>query len=152
MFHNLKRDFSKTLKQQIKEGTSKGWTYIGVFGRGENAILKFISESQFDSFRIWSAVCPVQFRDADFSQQCTANGYILACFVIHQLFISLLFAMRENRLLCCYCGSYGNTVNNSPAIVWQQYRRTARDKERRYTIVLASLELVHLQIKTDCTR
>lgn len=45
MFHNLKRDFSKTLKQQIKEGTSKGWTYIGVFGRGENAILKFISES-----------------------------------------------------------------------------------------------------------
>lgn len=45
MFHNLKRDFSKTLKQQIKEGTSKGWIYIGVFGRGENAILKFISES-----------------------------------------------------------------------------------------------------------
>ena len=45
MFHNLKRDFSKTLKQRIKEGTSKGWTYIGVFGRGENAILKFISES-----------------------------------------------------------------------------------------------------------
>ena len=45
MFHNLKRDFSKTLKQQIKEGTSKGWTYIGVFGRGENAILKFIRES-----------------------------------------------------------------------------------------------------------
>ena len=58
MFHNLKRDFSKTLKQQIKDGTSKGWTYIGVFGRGENAILKFISESQFDSFRIWSAALP----------------------------------------------------------------------------------------------
>ena len=68
MFHNLKRDFSKTLKQQIKEGTSKGWTYIGVFGRGENAILKFISESQFDSFRIWSAACSVRFRDADLFQ------------------------------------------------------------------------------------
>ena len=66
MFHNLKRDFSKTLKQQIKEGTSKGWTYIGVFGRGENAILKFISESYFDSFRIWQEACPVRFRDADF--------------------------------------------------------------------------------------
>ena len=69
MFHNLKRDFSKTLKQQIKEGTSKGWTYIGVFGRGENAILKFISESQFDSFRIWWQLCPVRFRDADLFQQ-----------------------------------------------------------------------------------
>ena len=69
MFHNLKRDFSKTLKQQIKEGTSKGWTYIGVFGRGENAILKFISESQFDSFRIWWQLRPVQFRDADLFQQ-----------------------------------------------------------------------------------
>ena len=45
MFHNIKRDYDKTLKEQIKEGTSKGWVYIGVFGRGENAILKFISES-----------------------------------------------------------------------------------------------------------
>ena len=45
MFHNLKRHLSQTVNQQIKEGTSKGWTYIGVFGRGENAILKFISES-----------------------------------------------------------------------------------------------------------
>ena len=41
MFHNIKRDYDKTLKEQIKEGTSKGWIYIGVFGRGANAILKF---------------------------------------------------------------------------------------------------------------
>ena len=41
MFHNIKRDYDKTLKEQIKEGTSKGWVYIGVFGRGTSAILKF---------------------------------------------------------------------------------------------------------------
>ena len=41
MFHNVKRDYDKSLKEQIKEGTSKGWVYIGVFGRGTNEILKF---------------------------------------------------------------------------------------------------------------
>lgn len=41
MLHSIKRDYNKTLKEQIKEGTSKGWTYIGVFGRGDHAILKF---------------------------------------------------------------------------------------------------------------
>ena len=44
MFHNVKRDYNKTLRQQIKEGTSQGWEYIGVFGRGDNAILKFIEK------------------------------------------------------------------------------------------------------------
>lgn len=41
MFHNIKRDYDKTLKEQIREGTSKGWVYIGTFGRGASAILKF---------------------------------------------------------------------------------------------------------------
>ena len=44
MFHNIKRDYEKSLKQQIKEGESNGWEYIGVFGRGANAILKFIEK------------------------------------------------------------------------------------------------------------
>jgi len=42
MFYNIPRDYNKTLKEQIKEGTSQGWTYIGCFGRTGNAILKFI--------------------------------------------------------------------------------------------------------------
>lgn len=44
MFHNIKRDYNKTLKEQIKEGTSKGWEYIGVFGSGNNAVLKFLEK------------------------------------------------------------------------------------------------------------
>ena len=41
MFHNAKRAYDKSPKAQIKEGTSKGWIYIGAFGRGVSAILKF---------------------------------------------------------------------------------------------------------------
>ena len=42
MFINIKRDYDKTLKEQIKEGTSKGWEYIGCFGSCYDRILKFI--------------------------------------------------------------------------------------------------------------
>lgn len=44
MFHNIKRDYEKTLKEQIKWGTSKGWEYIGVFGSGNSAVLKFLEK------------------------------------------------------------------------------------------------------------
>lgn len=42
MFHNVKRDYNIPLKKQIKDGEARGWHYIGVFGRCDNAILKFI--------------------------------------------------------------------------------------------------------------
>ena len=42
MFVNIERDYSKTLKQQIKEGTSQGWEYMGCFGSCQNRILKFL--------------------------------------------------------------------------------------------------------------
>lgn len=37
----IKRDYDKTLKDQIKEGTAQGYKYIGVFGRGPSAVLIF---------------------------------------------------------------------------------------------------------------
>ena len=46
MFINIKRDFTKPLKQQIKEGSNNGWEYIGVFGTGENSVLKFLDKNK----------------------------------------------------------------------------------------------------------
>ena len=46
MFINIKRDFTKTLKQQIKEGINNGWEYIGVFGTGEKSVLKFLDKNK----------------------------------------------------------------------------------------------------------
>lgn len=41
-FENVKRDYNKTLKQQVKEGEKKGYQYLGCFGRCDKAVLKFI--------------------------------------------------------------------------------------------------------------
>lgn len=42
MFINIERDYDKTLKQQIKEGTSQGWEYMGCFGNCYSKVLKFL--------------------------------------------------------------------------------------------------------------
>lgn len=42
MFKNIDRDFNKTLRSQIKEGTDKGWQYMGCCGSSYNRVLKFL--------------------------------------------------------------------------------------------------------------
>lgn len=42
MILNIPRDYDVPLKQQVKQYTDKGYTYIGCFGRTGNAILKFV--------------------------------------------------------------------------------------------------------------
>lgn len=50
MFKNIDRDYDKTLKEQIKEGTDKGWEYMGCFGNTQNRILKFLVIEKWKNF------------------------------------------------------------------------------------------------------